>query len=44
MNNKIIGKWGVLMNIKIEKDAADYIKKHSKEHSVILFIKSGSGG
>lgn len=28
------------MNILIDKDAAEYIKKHSKDSSVILHIKS----
>lgn len=32
------------MNIIIEKDAANYIMKHSKDNSVTLFIKSASGG
>jgi hypothetical protein len=32
------------MNIIIEKDAVNFIKKHSKDSSVTLFIKaSGSG-
>jgi hypothetical protein len=32
------------MNIKIEKDAAAFIKKRSTDKSVTLFIKAGSGG
>ncbi len=32
------------MNIIIEKDAAAYIKKHSKDNSVTLFIQSAGGG
>jgi hypothetical protein len=32
------------MNILIEKDAAAYIKRHSKDNSVTLFIQSSSGG
>jgi hypothetical protein len=32
------------MDIIIEKDAAAYIKKHSKDNSITLFIHSSSGG
>jgi hypothetical protein len=32
------------MNIIIEKDAATYIKKHTKDCEVTLFIHSSSGG
>jgi hypothetical protein len=32
------------MNIIIEKDAAHFIKKHSEDKSVTLFIKNGGGG
>lgn len=32
------------MNIIIEKNAANFIKKHSKDDSVTLFIKSAGGG
>ena len=32
------------MNINIEKDAADFIRKHSKDNSVTLFIKAAAGG
>lgn len=31
------------MNILIDTDAAEYIKKHSKDNSVILHIKSEGG-
>ena len=31
------------MNIAIEKDAAAYIKKHSKEHAVTVFATKGGG-
>lgn len=34
---------GVFMNIIMEKNAANYIRKHSKDNSVTLFIKSASG-
>jgi hypothetical protein len=34
-------KW---MNIIIDKDAAEYIKKHSRDNSVFLYIHSGGGG
>jgi hypothetical protein len=32
------------MNIIIDKDAADFIKKRSKDYSVTLFIKQAGGG
>jgi hypothetical protein len=32
------------MNIIIEKDAAHFINKHSKDNSVTLFIKQAGGG
>ena len=32
------------MNIIIDKDAADYIRKHSKDNSVIIFAKFQGGG
>jgi len=32
------------MNIIIEKDAAAYIKKHSKDNSVLLYIHTSSAG
>jgi len=32
------------MNIIIEKDAINFIKKHSEDNSVTVFIKSASGG
>lgn len=32
------------MNIIIEQNAAQYIKKHSKDSSATLLIKSGGGG
>jgi hypothetical protein len=32
------------MNIIIEKDAVNFIKKHTKDNSVTLFIKPGDGG
>lgn len=32
------------MNIIIEKDAAAYIKKHSTEKAVIIFVKSVRSG
>jgi hypothetical protein len=32
------------MNIIIDKDAAEYIKKHSKDNSIFLYIHSGGGG
>ena len=32
------------MNIIIEKDAANFIRKHNKDISVTLFIKDGAGG
>jgi hypothetical protein len=35
---------GLFMNIIIEKDAANYIKKHSKDNTVTLLIKTSSGG
>lgn len=35
---------GVFMNVVIEKDAANFIRKHSKDNSVTLFIKAASGG
>jgi hypothetical protein len=31
------------MNILIENNAVDYIRKHSIENAVTLFIKHGSG-
>jgi hypothetical protein len=35
---------GEFMNVIIDKNAANYIEKHSKDNSVTLFIKSASGG
>jgi hypothetical protein len=32
------------MNIIIEKDATNFIRKHSKDNSVTLFIKAAGGG
>lgn len=32
------------MNIIIEKDAANFIRQHSKDNSVTLFTKSAGGG
>ncbi len=32
------------MNIIIEKDAAAYIKRHSKDQSVTLYIQAAGGG
>lgn len=32
------------VNIIIEKDAAQYIKKHTKDDSVTLYIHSAGGG
>lgn len=32
------------MNIIIDKDAADYIKKHSKDNSVTLLLMTSKGG
>ena len=32
------------MNIIIEKDAATYIKKHSKDNAVSLYIHAAGGG
>lgn len=32
------------MNIIVEKDAANLIRKHSKDNSVTLFIKAAAGG
>jgi hypothetical protein len=32
------------MNIIIEKDAAKYIKKNSKDNSVSLYIQAAGGG
>lgn len=32
------------MNVIIDKNAANYISKHSKDNSVILYIKSAAGG
>lgn len=32
------------MDLIIDKDAADFIRKHSKDNSVTLFIKSAGGG
>ncbi len=32
------------MDIIIEKDAINFIRRHSKDNSVTLFIKSASGG
>lgn len=32
------------MNIIIEKNAVNFIRKHTKDNSVTLFIKAGAGG
>jgi len=32
------------MNIIIEKNAVNFIRKHTKDNSVALFIKDGDGG
>jgi len=32
------------MNIIIDKEAVEYIKKHSKDNSIYLYIHSGGGG
>jgi hypothetical protein len=32
------------MNILIDKDVSNFIRKSSKDNSVTLFIKAGSGG
>jgi hypothetical protein len=32
------------MNIMIEKDAAVYIQKHSRDNSVMLYIQGSGGG
>jgi hypothetical protein len=42
--NSIIGNGVQFMNIIIEKDAAAYILKHSKDNSVTLYIRSAVGG
>ena len=35
---------GVNLNIKIERDAIDYIEENSNEKAITLFIKSVRGG
>jgi hypothetical protein len=32
------------MNIIIDKNTADFIRKHSKDNSVTLYVKAASGG
>lgn len=32
------------MNIMIDKDVSNFIRKSSKDNAVTLFMKSGSGG
>jgi hypothetical protein len=32
------------MNIMIEKDAEAYIKKHSRDNAVMLYIQGSGGG
>lgn len=40
----ITGKEVYFVNIIIEKDAAAYIKRHSKDNAVALYIHAAGGG
>ena len=35
---------GIFMNMIIEKDAANFIRKHSKDNSVTISLKDAGGG
>ncbi|KUO71590.1 MAG: hypothetical protein APF77_05065 [Clostridia bacterium BRH_c25] len=44
VENTIIGNEVQFVDIIIEKDAAAYIKKHSKDNSVTLYVCAAGGG